>query len=233
MHDAFRAALEQWEREGVPANPRAWLVSAGRFKAIDGIRRRARFDAIDDVADVVDAMPAERAGLGSRGHRGRSAAPDLHLLPSGLGTGRADRADAARGMRAHHRGNRARVSHRGADDRPAHRAREGEDPRRAHPVPGALAARVAAAPGERAARDLPGVQRRLLGVVRYASHPARPVRRSDPPRTLDRAVAARRAKLSVSSRCCCCRSRGGRRAPRHPAMSSCSRTRTARDGTAN
>jgi DNA-directed RNA polymerase specialized sigma24 family protein len=45
LHDAFRAALEQWERDGVPANPRAWLVSAGRFKAIDGMRRRARFDA--------------------------------------------------------------------------------------------------------------------------------------------------------------------------------------------
>jgi RNA polymerase sigma-70 factor, ECF subfamily len=48
LHDAFRAALEQWPREGVPASPRAWLVSAGRFKAIDGIRRRARFDALDD-----------------------------------------------------------------------------------------------------------------------------------------------------------------------------------------
>jgi RNA polymerase sigma-70 factor (ECF subfamily) len=45
LHDAFRAALEQWQREGVPANPRAWLVSAGRFKAIDTLRRRARFDA--------------------------------------------------------------------------------------------------------------------------------------------------------------------------------------------
>ena len=44
LHDAFRAALEQWPREGVPANPRAWLVSTGRFKAIDGIRRRARFE---------------------------------------------------------------------------------------------------------------------------------------------------------------------------------------------
>ena len=47
MHDAFRAALEQWPREGVPANPRAWLVSTGRFKAIDGLRRRARFDSLD------------------------------------------------------------------------------------------------------------------------------------------------------------------------------------------
>jgi RNA polymerase sigma-70 factor (ECF subfamily) len=57
MHDAFRAALEQWPRDGVPANPRAWLVSTGRFKAIDGIRRRARFDPLDKVADVgvVDA----------------------------------------------------------------------------------------------------------------------------------------------------------------------------------
>jgi RNA polymerase sigma-70 factor (ECF subfamily) len=45
LHDAFRAALEQWPRDGVPANPRAWLVSAGRFKAIDTVRRRARFDA--------------------------------------------------------------------------------------------------------------------------------------------------------------------------------------------
>ena len=48
MHDAFRAALEQWPREGVPANPRAWLVSAGRFKAIDGLRRQKRFDPLVD-----------------------------------------------------------------------------------------------------------------------------------------------------------------------------------------
>jgi len=48
LQDAFRAALEQWPKEGVPANPRAWLVSAGRFKAIDGLRRRARFDQLDE-----------------------------------------------------------------------------------------------------------------------------------------------------------------------------------------
>ena len=45
VHDAFIAAVEQWPREGMPANPRAWLVSTGRFKAIDTLRRRARFDA--------------------------------------------------------------------------------------------------------------------------------------------------------------------------------------------
>src|SRR5690349_12446559 len=61
LHDAFRAALEQWPRDGVPANPRAWLVSAGRFKAIDGIRRHARFDSMEDVAEQVDAVIDESA----------------------------------------------------------------------------------------------------------------------------------------------------------------------------
>jgi RNA polymerase sigma-70 factor (ECF subfamily) len=42
LQDAFRAALEQWPRDGIPANPRAWLVSAGRFRAIDGLRRQGR-----------------------------------------------------------------------------------------------------------------------------------------------------------------------------------------------
>ncbi len=45
LHEAFAAATEQWPRDGVPANPLAWLVSTGRFKAIDGMRRRARYDA--------------------------------------------------------------------------------------------------------------------------------------------------------------------------------------------
>ncbi|MFH0351570.1 MAG: RNA polymerase sigma factor, partial [Chromatiales bacterium] len=64
LHDAFRAALEHWPREGVPTNPRAWLVSVGRFKAIDGLRRRARFDTLDDVAEQVDAVIEEAAAWG-------------------------------------------------------------------------------------------------------------------------------------------------------------------------
>lgn len=64
LHDAFAAAAEQWPTEGVPTNPRAWLVSAGRFKAIDGMRKRARFDSsLDHVADQLAADfedPAER-----------------------------------------------------------------------------------------------------------------------------------------------------------------------------
>jgi RNA polymerase sigma-70 factor (ECF subfamily) len=51
LHDAFAAAVERWARDGVPDNPRAWLVSTGRFKAIDAMRRRARFDA--SLAEIV------------------------------------------------------------------------------------------------------------------------------------------------------------------------------------
>ena len=59
LHDAFRAALEQWPRDGVPANPRSWLVSAGRFKAIDHKRRMARFDALDDVGEAADTQTVD------------------------------------------------------------------------------------------------------------------------------------------------------------------------------
>ena len=62
LHDAFTAALEHWPREGVPANPRAWLVSTGRFKAIDGIRRRARFDgSLAELARRLEGDSAEAA----------------------------------------------------------------------------------------------------------------------------------------------------------------------------
>jgi len=55
LHDAFTAAVEVWPRDGVPANPRAWLVSTGRFKAINGIRRRDRFDAsLPEIARRID-----------------------------------------------------------------------------------------------------------------------------------------------------------------------------------
>lgn len=59
LHDAFAAAIEQWASDGVPANPRAWLVSTGRFKAITGLRRRARFDAsLAELARQFDAAPS-------------------------------------------------------------------------------------------------------------------------------------------------------------------------------
>jgi RNA polymerase sigma-70 factor (ECF subfamily) len=61
MHDAFRAALEQWPKEGVPGNPRGWLVSAGRFKAIDGLRRQKRFDSLDEEGQQVDVAVIDSA----------------------------------------------------------------------------------------------------------------------------------------------------------------------------
>ncbi len=58
LHDAFAVAVERWPQDGVPANPRAWLVSTGRFKAIDTIRRRARFDAsLTHIADQLTPDP--------------------------------------------------------------------------------------------------------------------------------------------------------------------------------
>src|SRR5688572_20284669 len=69
LHDAFTAAIERWPRDGVPENPRAWLVSTGRFKAIDVLRRRARFDrssaALAASLDV--AISADPAGLEDAG----------------------------------------------------------------------------------------------------------------------------------------------------------------------
>jgi len=57
LHEAFRVALEQWSRDGLPANPGAWLVSAGRFKGIDALRRRPRTAAIDEIV-LQAAAPA-------------------------------------------------------------------------------------------------------------------------------------------------------------------------------
>jgi RNA polymerase sigma-70 factor, ECF subfamily len=60
LHEAFAAAMEQWPRDGVPANPRAWLVSTGRFKAIDGLRRRARYNAtLDELAKHIETSTGD------------------------------------------------------------------------------------------------------------------------------------------------------------------------------
>ncbi|MCE7989817.1 MAG: RNA polymerase sigma factor [Caldilinea sp. CFX5] len=62
LQDAFRAAAEQWPRTGIPTNPRAWLVSAGRFKAIDTLRRRTRFNAaLPELAEQIDPTTSDPA----------------------------------------------------------------------------------------------------------------------------------------------------------------------------
>src|ERR1700716_3149952 len=62
LQEAFASAVAQWPREGVPANPRAWLGSAGRFKGIDALRRRARLDA--SLADLATRLDVEQRAAG-------------------------------------------------------------------------------------------------------------------------------------------------------------------------
>jgi RNA polymerase sigma-70 factor, ECF subfamily len=57
LHEAFRIAADRWPAEGVPRNPAAWLVSVGRFRAIDRMRRDGRFISLEDVVDAVEAEP--------------------------------------------------------------------------------------------------------------------------------------------------------------------------------
>ncbi|AQZ34443.1 RNA polymerase subunit sigma-24 [Pseudomonas sp. LPH1] len=63
LHEAFRSAVEQWPQSGVPDNPRAWLVSAGRFKAIDNLRRQRRFQPLDEQVELPDESDAEGGEL--------------------------------------------------------------------------------------------------------------------------------------------------------------------------
>jgi RNA polymerase sigma-70 factor (ECF subfamily) len=62
LHEAFRAAVEQWPRTGVPHNPVSWLISAGRFKAIDGIRKQARLDPLGEREIAVELSSEEDLG---------------------------------------------------------------------------------------------------------------------------------------------------------------------------
>ncbi len=78
LHDAFIAASEQWPAQGVPANPVAWLVSAGRFKAIDPLRRDRRFVAGDDAQGLIDSVADEAPGWEQRGDE-REAIEDDRL----------------------------------------------------------------------------------------------------------------------------------------------------------
>src|SRR5260221_417876 len=68
VHEAFIAAVEQWPVEGVPANPRAWLVSTGRFKAIDALRRRSKYDvSLEDVVEHVESIADTSSSEGNEG----------------------------------------------------------------------------------------------------------------------------------------------------------------------
>ena len=234
LHDAFRAALEQWPRDGVPAQS-ARLARVHR--ALQGDRPHppaARAStSLDDVAELVEAIADDAACAGRRGHRGRPAAADLHLLPPRARARRAGRAHAARGVRPHDRGDRARLPDAAADAGAAHRARQGEDPRRAHPLRGARARRAAGA-----ARRACCASIYLVFNEGYSASSGdvadarRPLGRGDPARAgcscellpEPEAIGLLALMLLHESR------RAARTSP--TASSSCSTTRTARSGTA-
>ncbi len=159
-------------RSGQPAR------LAGVHRSLQGHRCPAPAGALRCLAAVA-GRAAGRRSRGSGGGRDgrRPSAADLHLLPSGP-AGRWSRgADAARGLRSDHRGDRPGLSGAAQHHRPAHRASQGEDPRCPAALSGAGARGTAGAPGERAAGDLPGVQRRVFGIGRGIADPRRPLRR--------------------------------------------------------
>ncbi len=202
LHDAFRAALEQWPRDGVPANPRAWLVSTGRFKAIDAMRRRARFDAVAGRYRRATRWrtPMMPAGVERREHRRRPAAADLHLLPSSAAAGRSSGADAARSLRPDDRGDCARLSLIAAPRwRSASCAPRQRFATRAFLIR-CRRRRSAGPAGRRAAGDLPRVQRGILRVIGRVADAARSFGRGDPPRAAARASCCRSRKRWDCSR---------------------------------
>ena len=225
MHDAFTAALDAWPRDGVPDNPRAWLVSTGRFKAIDRLRRAARFDAaVDELAKQIDVTVPPDAGAEVDALEDDRLRLDLHLLPSRAASRRAHRADAARSLRPRDRADRARVPDVRADARAAHRPRQGQDPRRADSVSGAGARGSARSPRHGPPRRLSRVQRGLLRVVRRVADAARSVGRSDPARPAARRAPAR-ARSDRPARADAAARRAARRRERRPTASWCCSTR--------
>ncbi len=152
-------ALEKWPAEGMPANPHAWLVSAGRFRAIDALRRNSRFESFDE-SRVASGRWGPRGGR-RREHRGRPPPPGLHLLSSGAQLRRAGGTDPARGGVWTRRGrDRPGVPGPRRHPRTTHRAGKGEDPGGRRSVSGARTPGSPSAPGRRPACRLSRLQRK-------------------------------------------------------------------------
>ena len=193
LHDAFTAAVEQWSREGVPANPRAWLVSTGRFKAIDNIRRRARFDAA--LGTIAERARRPRRTSSSEVDEEGIEDDRLRLIFTCCHPALAPEARMALtlrevcGLTTEEIASAFLTTPRTLAQRIV-RAKS-QDPGRQHPIPGAGAGRAAGAAGDGPPRHLPRLQRGLLRLVRRHAHPGRSLRRGDPPRPPAGRAAAR------------------------------------------
>ena len=177
------SACERWPAAGMPPSPAGWIITTARNRAIDRLRREAsRRPARAGRMAPVAIAPRARSTDEEDAVRRRSAAPDLHLLPSGARDRRAGRADAAAARRADDRRDRARVSGARADDGAAAGAREGQDPRREDSVSRAGRRRPAGPASRRARGRLSHLQRGIRGELRRPADSRRSLRGSDPAR---------------------------------------------------
>ena len=157
--EAFAVAAQRWPGTGMPDNPGAWLVTTARHRAIDRLRRDRVLAA---KLPLLAQQPDHGGGRHDRpAHPGRAARARLHVLPPGAGHRGAGGADAARGGRADHRGDRPGLPGPGRDDEAPADPRQVQDQGGRHPVrrPGRVAAAGAARRGAR--RRLSHLQRGL------------------------------------------------------------------------
>ena len=174
VQDAFTVAVQRWPGAGMPPSPAGWIITTARNRAIDRLRREASRDDRQAQAAQLHEPPRPTDVTGGGGTRARRpAAADLHLLPPGARHRRPGRADAAAARRADHGGDRARVPGPRADHGPAAGPGQGQDPRRADPVPGTQRGRAARPARRRAGRGLPDLQRGLHGQLRRPADPRR------------------------------------------------------------
>ena len=181
--EAFAIAAERWPRDGVPANPGAWLVTTARNRAIDRIRRDRTLAAKTRLLEVPEAAEdtMDDDDIPRRAARAR-----LHLLPSGARHRGAGRAHAAHARRPDHRRDRPRLPGPRADDGAAAGAGEAQDQGGRDPVPGAARPPAARSARRRARGRLPDLQRGLR-------RPRRPGGRGAAARAGARRADARRA----------------------------------------
>ena len=191
LHEAFTAAVERWPRDGVPANPRAWLVSTGRFKAIDGMRRRARFDA-----SLPELSRHLETDTGDREERDDESLEDdrLRLIFTCCHPALSPEAQVAMtlrevcGLTTEEIARAFLTSPPTVAQRIVRAKAKIRDARIPYHVPSRD--RFAGPSGRRAAGDLPGVQRRILRLVGRIADAARSVRRGDTAGTIADGAAA-------------------------------------------
>jgi len=184
VQDAFARAAARWPADGLPPSPAGWIITTARNQAIDRLRREAsrasrhaQAALLHASQEAAGAQPAEEGPV--RDDRLRLLFTCCHPA---LSPARPGRAHPPAARRADHGADRARVPGARADHGSAADPGQGQDPRRADPVPGTARAGPARPPRRRAGRAVPHLQRGVHGEHRRPADPGRPVRRGHPAR---------------------------------------------------